>query len=69
MEQLKEMLEEALPLLKKFNQWQESESEKERIRQETESQSEKEFKAWLEQRKKDEAQQEKDSELLKKYMI
>ena len=66
--ELKEMLSEALPLLKEFKAWKEIETEKERIRQEIESQSEEEFKAWCEQRQKVIEQQEKDSAELEKMM-
>lgn len=67
-QELKEMLSEALPLLKEFKAWKEIETEKERIRQEIESESEKEFQAWAEQRKKEIEQQEHDAEELKKEM-
>ena len=67
-QEIKEMLSEALPLLKEFKAWKEIETEKERIRQEIESQSEEEFKAWCEQRQKVIEQQEKDSAELEKMM-
>ena len=66
--ELKEMLSEALPLLKEFKAWKEVETEKERIRQEIESESEQEFKTWCEQRQKVIEQQEKDSAELEKMM-
>lgn len=67
--ELEKMLSEALPLLRKFNVWQEVEAQKEKIRQEIESESEREFNAWIEQRKKEQEQQEHDTEQLKKEMI
>ena len=67
-QEIKEMLSEALPLLKEFKAWKEIEAEKERIRQEIESESEKEFKSWCEQRQKVIEQQEKDSAELEKMM-
>lgn len=67
-QEIKEMLSEALPLLKEFKAWKAIEAEKERIRQEIESESEKEFKAWCEQRQKVIEQQEKDSAELEKMM-
>lgn len=68
-QELKEMLSEALPLLKEFKQWKEVENEKERIRREIESQSEEEFQAWVEQRKREQERQEHDAEELKKEMF
>ena len=68
-QELEKMLSEALPLLKEFKRWKEIETEKERIRQEIESESEKEFQAWCEQRKKEQAQQEHDTEQLEKEMM
>jgi len=67
-QEIKEMLSEALPLLKEFKAWKEVETEKERIRQEIESESEQEFKTWCEQRQKVIEQQEKDSAELEKMM-
>ena len=67
-QEIKEMLSEALPLLKEFKAWKAIEAEKERIRQEIESESEKEFKSWCEQRQKVIEQQEKDSAELEKMM-
>ena len=68
-QELEKMLSEALPLLRKFNEWQEVEAQKEKIRQEIESESEREFNAWIEQRKKEQAQQEHDMEQLKKKLM
>ncbi len=67
--ELEKMLSEALPLLRKFNEWQEVEAQKEKIRQEIEAESEREFNAWIEQRRKDQAQQEQDAEQLKKEFV
>ncbi len=67
-QEIKEMLSEALPILREFKKWKEVETEKERIRQEIESESEKEFKTWCEQRQKVIEQQEKDSAELEKMM-
>lgn len=68
-QELEKMLAEALPLLRRFGEWQSAEAEKEKLRQEIESESEREFNAWIEQRKKEQAQQEHDTEQLKKEMI
>lgn len=68
-QELEKMLAEALPLLRKFNEWQSAEAEKEKLRQEIETESQREFEAWVEQRKKEQEQQEQATELLKKKMI
>ena len=67
-QEIKEMLSEALPILREFKKWKEVETEKERIRQEIERESEIEFKTWCEQRQKVIEQQEKDSAELEKMM-
>lgn len=63
-----QLLQTALPLLKKFNKWQEMEAEKQKVAEEIEAESEREFSKWLEDKKKAEAQQEKDAEELQKHL-
>ena len=63
-----QLLQTALPLLEKFNKWQEMEAEKQKVAEEIEAESEREFSKWLEDKKKAEAQQEKDAEELQKHL-
>ena len=68
-QELEKMLAEALPLLRKFNEWQSVEVEKEKLRQEIESESRREFDSWVAQRKQEQEQQEHDTEQLKKKLM
>lgn len=61
-----ELLRKAMPLLQQFADWKNQEAERERQMQEQESESEQEFKRWLAQREKEQAQQEADAAELKK---
>lgn len=69
LDEVLQLLKTALPLLEKFNQWQEMEAEKQKVAEEIEAESEKEFSKWLEDKKKAEAQQEKDAEELQKHFF
>lgn len=66
--QVLDMLKEAMPMLKEFMEWKETEAEKQKVAEEIEAESEREFSKWLEDKKKAEAQQEKDAEELQKHL-
>jgi rubrerythrin len=72
MDELKEvlaLLKEVKPMLVDFKKWKEAEDMREKIAAEAEAESQKEFNAWVEERRKAEATQEKDTEELQKHFF
>ena len=63
------MLKEAMPMLKEFMEWKKTEAEREKVAAEAEAESEREFKKWVEERKKSEATQQKDTEELQGHFF
>lgn len=69
LDEVLQLLKTAMPLLEKFNKWQEMEAEREKIAAEAEAESQREFNKWVEERKKAEATQQEDSEELQKHFF
>lgn len=69
LDEVLQLLKTAMPLLEKFNKWQELETEREKVAAEAEAESEREFKTWLAERRKAEATQQEDSEELQKHFF
>lgn len=69
LDEVLQLLKTAMPLLEKFNKWQEMEAEREKVAAEAEAESRKEFEKWIEERKKTEATQQKDTEELRKHFF
>jgi hypothetical protein len=61
-----QLLRSAMPLLKKFGEWQQQQELKEREEQERASFAEREFKAWIAERRKKQQQEERDADELAK---
>lgn len=69
LDEVLQLLKTAMPLLEKFNKWQEMEAEREKIAAEAEAESQREFEKWVEERRKAEAQQEEETEELQKHFF
>lgn len=69
LDEVLQLLKTAMPLLEKFNKWQETEAEREKIAAEAEAEAESQFEKWIEERKKAEATQQKDTEELQKHFF
>lgn len=65
-DEILDLLRKATPMLEKFIEWQQQEAEREKQAAFEQSESEKEFAKWLKQRQTEQAQQEADTEELKK---
>ena len=65
-DEILDLLRKATPMLEKFIEWQQQEAEREKQAAFEQSESEKEFAKWLKQRQAEQAQQEADTEELKK---
>ena len=63
------LLRQALPLLQEFGEWKSQEAEREKLAAQEKSESEKEFKAWLAQRQKEQAQEQADAERLQEHFF
>lgn len=66
LDEILETLRVIKPQLDEFTRLRELEAEKQRVAEEIEAESEREFKTWLEEKRKAEAAQEKDAEELSK---
>lgn len=69
LDEVLQLLKTAMPLLEKFNKWQEMEAEREKVAAEVERESQEEFEKWIAERKKAEATQQEDSEELQKHFF
>ena len=69
LDEVLQLLKTAMPLLEKFNKWQEMEAEREKVAAEAEAESRKEFDKWIEERRKAETAQQKDTEELRKHFF
>lgn len=69
LDEVLQLLKTAMPLLEKFNQWQELEAEREKVAAEVKAESQREFEKWVEERRKSEASQQEDSEELQKHFF
>ena len=69
LDQVLDLLEKAMPLLEKFNKWQELEAEREKIAAEAEAESQREFEKWVEEKRKTEAEQEKNTEEISQHFF
>lgn len=68
LDEILETLRVIKPQLDEFTKWRELEAEKQKVADEIEAESQKEFEKWVEERRKAEAQQEKDAEELQKHL-
>lgn len=69
LDEVLQLLKTAMPLLEKFNRWQESEAEREKVAAEVERESQEEFEKWIAERKNAEATQQEDTEELQKHFF
>jgi len=67
--QVLDMLKEVTPMLKEFMEWKKTEAMREKVAAEAEAESQREFNAWVEERRKAEATQQEDSEELQKHFF
>ena len=69
LDEVLQLLKTAMPLLEKFNKWQEMEAEREKVAAEAETESQREFENWVAERRKDEATQQEATQALEKHLI
>ena len=69
LDEVLQLLKTAMPLLEKFNKWQEMEAEREKVAAEAEAESQREFDKWVEERRKAEATQQEATKVLEKHLI
>ena len=69
LDEVLQLLKTAMPLLEKFNKWQEMEAEREKVAAEAETESQREFEKWVAERRKDEATQQEATKTLEKHLI
>lgn len=69
LDEVLQLLKTAMPLLEKFNKWQEMEAEREKVAAEAETESQREFEKWVAERRKDEATQQEATKALEKHLI
>ena len=69
LDEVLQLLKTAMPLLEKFNKWQEMEAEREKVAAEAETESQREFENWVAERRKDEATQQEATKTLEKHLI
>lgn len=67
LDEVLELLRTATPMLQEFISWKKQEAEKEKAYQQEQTESQREFDAWLRQRKDEQAKQEADAEELRKH--